>query len=125
MRNNRNLIRKHALTLVGTIAMSIPAVVLPADIRGIEYQAEQFLLVERSRSFLQRFPLPMVCADNHQNTVAGRADQFEIGQRENWRRIDENEFEHFIAMRQEFLPARAGAKFRGTPRHIPRTHTNN
>src|SRR5258708_7767778 len=113
MRNNRNLIRKHALTLVGTIAISIPVVVLPADIRGIEYQAEQFLLVERSRSFLQRFPLPMVCADNHQNTVAGRADQFEIGQGKNWGLTDETNFKHLIARRKESLPARAGEKFRG------------
>src|SRR6267142_1201913 len=110
MWNNRGPIRELASALAGTIP--IPVVVLPADIRGIKHQAEQFLWVDRSRSFLQCFPLPMVRAHNHQNTVTGHADQFEIGQWENWRGIDENEFEHFAAMRQKFLPARAGEKFR-------------
>src|SRR5882724_11082849 len=112
MWNNRGTIRKLASAPAGTVTIPIPVVVLPADIRGIKHQAEQFLWIERSGSFLQCFPLAMVRAHDHQNTVAGHADQFEIGQRKNRRRIDENEFEHFAAMCEEFLPARARKKFR-------------
>src|SRR5258708_39681353 len=90
----------------------MPVVVLPTDVGGIEHHAEQFLWIERSCGLLQSFPLPVVRSYDHHNTVASRADQLEIGQRENRRRIDKNDFEQVAATPHEFLPARAGEKVR-------------
>src|SRR5437588_1516265 len=94
-----------------SIAILVNVVVLHADIRGVEYYAKKFLRIDCARRFLESFPLAVMCSHNHDNAIAGRTDQLEIRRGQNGRRIDENDFEHFAAMTEKFLPARPYEEF--------------
>src|SRR6266852_8119714 len=88
-----------SVSILGTL------VVLHADIRGVEYYAKKFLRIECARRFPERFPPALMRSHNHDNAIAGRTDQLEIRQGQNGQRIDENDFEHFAAVAEKFLPA--------------------
>src|SRR5882762_5834679 len=95
-----------------SIAILVNVVILHADIRGVEYYAKKFLRIECARHFLESFPLALMRSHNHDNAIAGSTDQLEIRQGQNGRCIDENDFEHFAAMTEKFLPAVPGEEFR-------------
>src|SRR6267378_8471883 len=106
LRNERKPFRNLASALAISMAILVIGVILHIRIRGVEYYANQLLRIERGRRFLERFPLTVMCSHNHDNAVAGRTDQLEIRQGQNGQRIDENDFEHFAAVAEKFLPAR-------------------
>src|SRR5947207_888778 len=93
-------------------AILVTVVVLHADIRGVEYYAKKFLRIERARRLPESFPLTVMRSHHHDNAVAGRTDQLEIRQVQNGRGIDENDFEHFAAVAEKFLPACPSEEFR-------------
>src|SRR5437667_8856155 len=93
-------------------AILVTVVILHADIRGVEYYAKKFLRIECARRFPERFSLALMRSHHHDNAVAGRTDQLEICRGQNGRGIDENDFEHFAAVAEKFLPACPSEEFR-------------
>src|SRR5947208_1713576 len=95
-----------------SIAILVNVVVLHAAIRGVEYYAKKLLRIEYARRFTERFSMALMRSHHHDNAIAGRTDQLEIRRGQNGRRIDENDFEHFAAVAEKFLPACPGEEFR-------------
>src|SRR5256885_5156498 len=110
IRDKRKPFKNWGLAL--SIALLVSVVALHVDIRGVEYYANELLLIECARRFPERFPLTVMRSHNHDNAVAARANQIEICQGPNGRRIDENDFKQFAAVTQKFLPARPREEFR-------------
>src|SRR6266576_151305 len=99
----------------------VNVVVLHADIRGVEYYAKKFLRIDCARRLPERFPLAVMRSHHHDNAVAGRTDQLEIRQGQNGRGINENDFEHFAAVAEKFLPAPLCKEFRRRRRNCAGT----
>ena len=86
--------------------MTVVVVGLNSAYGSIQNNTEELLRIQGLDCLLEHFAPNIMLSYYKDDTVACRADQLKIGQRQNWRCVDENCFERLTALPKKFLPAR-------------------